>query len=107
MTARVDATGSIESTYKAREVEGFLDLHFYRKIGFQLALLFSKLGVTPAQVTLCGAAVGIAAGHLYYCRDLRGDLRGLALLVLSNARHNADGPRARLPNVGSREGRAL
>src|SRR5207248_2124087 len=62
MTARFDATGSIESTYKAREVEGFLDLHFYRKIGFQLALLFSKLGVTPAQVTSCGPLLGIAAG---------------------------------------------
>ena len=107
MTARFDATGSIESTYKAREVEGFLDLHFYRKIGFQLALLFSKLGVTPPQVTLCGAALGIAAGHLYYYRDLRVNLLGMALLVLSNALDNADGQLARMTNRGSREGRVI
>ena len=62
---------AIEASYKARDVEGFLDIHFYRKIGYQLALLFAKFGMTPAQVTLCGAATGIMAGHFYYYRDLK------------------------------------
>jgi hypothetical protein len=39
---------AIETSYKARDVEGFLDIHFYRKIGFQLALLVAKLGMTPS-----------------------------------------------------------
>jgi cysteine desulfurase len=52
---------AIEASYKARDVEGFLDIHFYRKIGFQLALLFAKLKMTPSQVTFCGAVTGIAA----------------------------------------------
>ena len=107
MTARFDSTGAIESTYKAREVEGFLDLHLYRKIGFQLALLFSKLKVTPAQVTICGAALGIVAGHLYFYRDLKLNLLGMGLHILSNAFDNADGQLARLTKQNSRSGRAL
>lgn len=98
---------SVEASYKAREVEGFLDIHFYRKVGFQLALLFSKLQMTPGQVTLCGAALGIAAGHLYYYRDLRWNVVGMVLHVLSNAFDNADGQLARLTKQGSRTGRAL
>lgn len=98
---------SVEASYKAREVEGFLDIHFYRKVGFQLALLFSKLKMTPGQVTLCGAALGIAAGHLYYYRDLRWNVVGMVLHVLSNAFDNADGQLARLTKQGSRTGRAL
>lgn len=98
---------SIESSFKAREVEGFLDLHFYRKVGFQLALLFAKLKMTPAHVTWCGAALGIAAGHLYYYRDLKLNLLGMVLHVFSNAFDNADGQLARLTKQGSRTGRAL
>ncbi len=108
MTARPDPTArSIESTFKAREVEGFLDLHFYRKVGYQLALFFAKLKMTPAHVTWCGAALGIAAGHLYYYRDLRVNLLGMVFHVLSNAFDNADGQLARLTTQGSRTGRAL
>jgi len=98
---------ALEASYKAREVEGFLDLHFYRKIGFQLALLFSRLGMTPAQVTLCSGGFGIAAGHFYYYRDLRLNLLGMGLHIICNALDNADGQLARLTNTGSRAGRIL
>ena len=98
---------AIEASYKAREVEGFLDLHFYRKIGFRLALIFSRLRITPAQVTCGGALLGITAGHLYFYRDLRLNLLGMFLHVLSNAFDNADGQLARLTKQGSRTGRAL
>jgi CDP-alcohol phosphatidyltransferase-like enzyme len=98
---------ALAASYKARDVEGFLDVFFYRKIGFRLALLFSKLKITPAQVTWCGAALGIAAGHFYYYRDLRLNLLGMVLHVLSNAFDNADGQLARLTKQGSRSGRAL
>ena len=97
----------VEATYKAREVEGFLDRHFYRKVGFQLARFFSKLKITPNEVTLCGAALGIAAGHLYYYRDLKLNLLGMVLHIFSNAFDNADGQLARLTKQGSRTGRAL
>ena len=107
MPAEVEKVPALEASYKAREVEGFLDLHFYRKIGFQLALVFSKLGLTPAHVTWCGAVLGILAGHLYHYVSLPLNLIGMVLHVLSNAFDNADGQLARLTKQGSRTGRAL
>jgi phosphatidylglycerophosphate synthase len=104
---RGEEASAIERSYKARAVEGFLDIHFYRKIGLQLARGFAKLGLRPAHVTVCGAAAGIAAGHFYYYRDLRWNLLGMGLHVLSNALDNADGQLARLTKQGSRSGRAL
>jgi hypothetical protein len=107
MPAQADKAPALEATFKTRDVEGFLDLHFYRKIGFQLALLFAKLRMTPAQVTLCGGMLGLAAGHLYYYRDLRLNLLGMGLHIACNAFDNADGQLARLTNSGSRAGRIL
>lgn len=97
----------LEASYKAREVEGFFDLHFYRKIGYRIALCCARLGVSPAQVTSCGALLGIVAGHLYYYPDLRLNAAGMFLHVLANAFDNADGQLARLTSKGSRTGRAL
>jgi hypothetical protein len=107
LPAEAKTLPTLEASYKARDVEGFLDLHFYRKVGFQLALLCSRLRMTPAQVTLCGGAFGIAAGHLYYYRDLRLNLLGVGLHIICNALDNADGQLARLTNTGSRAGRIL
>jgi hypothetical protein len=107
MPIQLEKLADIEASYKAREVEGLLDLHFYRKIGYRVALLCSRLRMTPAQVTWSGAAIGIAAGHLYYYRDLRVNLAGMLLHVLANVFDNADGQLARLTNQGSRTGRAL
>lgn len=98
---------SVQATYKARDVEGLLDIHFYRKIGYRLALLCARLRMAPAQVTCCGAVLGITAGHFYYYRDLRLNALGMLLHVLANLFDNADGQLARLTNKGSRSGRAL
>lgn len=98
---------TVEATYKARDVEGVVDLYFYRKIGFQLAQLFARLHMTPAGVTLLGGLVGVTAGHLYYYRDLRANLIGMALHVIANALDNADGQLARLLNQNSRTGRLI
>ena len=98
---------TIESTYKARDVEGVLDLYFYRRVGFALAQFFARLGITPVGVTVLGGIFGVAAGHLYYYRDLRVNLLGMALHVISNALDNADGQLARLTNQGSRNGRII
>jgi hypothetical protein len=97
----------IEATYKSREIEGFLDLHFYRKVGFQLARFFAWAGVTPNGVTLLGTLIGIAAGHLYFYRDLGTNILGMCLHVFANAMDNADGQLARLTNRHSRSGRVL
>ncbi len=98
---------AVEATYKSREIEGFLDLHFYRKVGFQLARFFAGAGFTPNGITLLGTAIGIAAGHLYFYRDLGTNVAGMCLHVFANAMDNADGQLARLTNRYSPSGRVL
>jgi len=96
-----------EATYKAREVEGVLDLYFYRKLGFWLAQFFARLNVTPAGVSLFGAVCGVIAGHLYFYRNLATNIVGMALHVFANALDNADGQLARLTRTESRQGRVI
>jgi len=97
----------VQSTYKAREVEGVLDLYFYRPIGFRLAEWFAQLKMTSASVSLLGGVSGVIAGHLYYYRDLRVNIVGMVLHVCSNALDNADGQLARLTQRESRKGRII
>jgi len=97
----------VQSTYKAREVEGVLDLYFYRPIGFRLAEWFVQLKMTPAAVSLLAGVSGVIAGHLYYYRDLRVNIVGMVLHICSNALDNADGQLARLIQTESRKGRVI
>ncbi|MEY2492419.1 MAG: hypothetical protein QOH24_1370 [Verrucomicrobiota bacterium] len=103
----VEPSATPEGTYKAREVEGILDLYFYRKIGFWLAQFFERLNVTPAGVSLLGAVCGVIAGHLYFYRNLGTNIIGMALHLFANALDNADGQLARLTGSGSRKGRII
>ena len=103
----IEPSTTPEATYKAREVEGILDLYFYRKIGFWLAQFFARLNVTPAGVSLFGALCGVIAGHLYFYRNLGTNIIGMALHVFANALDNADGQLARLTQRESREGRVI
>ena len=98
------ALSPVEQTYKARDVEGWLDIHFYRPLGFQLARLFALAGLTPSTVSLFGAGIGMLAGHLYFYPDLRVNLIGLGLQATANTFDNADGQLARLTNQGSLHG---
>ena len=104
--SRPSAAG-IESTYKAREVEGFLDVHFYRKAGFILARAAAALGLTPSAVTFAGGLLGISAGHLYFYPSLPLNVVGMLLQIASNIFDNADGQLARLTGKQSRTGRIL
>lgn len=103
----VQAFPEIESTYKAREVEGIIDLYFYRPLGFRLAQVFAKLKITPSQVTFIGACFGIAAGHLYFYWKLAPNIVGMVFHVIANLFDNADGQLARLTNKKSRMGRVI
>jgi len=98
---------TLEATYKARDVEGVLDLFFYRKLGFQLARMCAALKLTPVTVTVVGGICGIFAGHLYFYRDLRTNIVGMFLHVFANLLDNADGQLARLLNQKSRSGRVI
>jgi phosphatidylglycerophosphate synthase len=97
----------IERTYKGRDVEGIVDLVFYRRIGFQLAQFFARLNWTPVAVTLLGGVIGLIGGHLYFYRSIAINIIGFLLHVLANALDNADGQLARLTNGQSRRGRII
>ena len=108
MPEQIDPTLSpLEATFKTRDVEGIVDLYFYRKIAFRLAQLFAKLKMTPTMVTLLGGIVGITAGHLYFYRDLRLNVAGMVLHICANLLDNADGQLARLLNQKNRRGRII
>jgi len=108
MLQQTDAPRSgVEATYKRREVEGVLDLYFYRPIGFWLAQFFARLKMTPAAVSLLAGVFGVVAGHLYYYRSLSINMVGMMLHVCANTLDNADGQLARLTRRESREGRII
>src|SRR5215468_9288519 len=108
MSQQVETRHSrIASTYKAREVEGALDVHFYRPLGFRLAEFFAHLRVTPAGVSLLAGLCGVMAGHLYFYRSLAINIAGMVLHVCANALDNADGQLARLTHQESRKGRII
>ena len=107
MAAPVAQPPSVEATYRVREIEGVLDLYFYRKVGFQLARFFDRVGMSPVGVTLVGGAFGLLAGHLYFYQSVAVNLAGMILQITSNAFDNADGQLARMQNRESRTGRIL
>ena len=53
---------NLEATLKSLDTEEFIDIHFYRPIGYRWALLFNKLNVSPNSVTVASIFIGIAAG---------------------------------------------
>jgi CDP-alcohol phosphatidyltransferase len=97
----------LEATYKTRDVEGILDLYFYRKLAFKLATFFARLKIRPTAVTVFGGFLGILAGHLYLYPDLSTNIAGMVLHVCANTLDNADGQLARLLNQKSRFGRVI
>ncbi len=101
------SSGAIDGTYKSRELEGVVDLFFYRRVGFRLAQFFARLNFTPTAVSLIGGVFGIVAGHLYFYRALVVNLVGMAFHIVANIFDNADGQLARLTNQQSQTGRIL
>src|SRR2546421_3236167 len=96
-----------ETTYKTCEVEGILDLYFYRRIGYWLAQTFVRLKITPAGVSLLGALCGVMAGRLYLFYNIGMNLSGVGLIFVSKSLHNTDTQFARFALDGQRTGRAI
>src|SRR5262245_58299626 len=108
MLQQTDAPrAGVEVTYKGLEVEGVLDLYFYRPIGFWLAQFFARLKMTPTAVSVLAGIVGVVAGHLYYYPNLIINVAGMTLHVCANTLDNADGQLARLTRRESRAGRII
>jgi CDP-alcohol phosphatidyltransferase len=92
---------------KGDAVEEWIDLHFFRPVGYRLARALAATRVTADQVTLASLAVGLVAGHLFLYDDWRLGTLGLALFVVSDVLDSADGQVARIRGGGTRFGRVL
>lgn len=100
-------SNKIQATLKSADTEEWIDLLFYRPIGYKWALLFHKLGVTPNAVTIASIFLGIAAGYFFYFDNLALNLVGMSLLVWANMYDSADGQLARMTGQKSELGRIL
>lgn len=98
---------NLQATLKSADTEEWIDLLFYRPIGYKWALLFHKLGVTPNAVTIASIFLGIAAGYFFYFDNLLLNLLGMSLLVWANMYDSADGQLARMTGQKSELGRIL
>ncbi|HWM25044.1 MAG TPA: CDP-alcohol phosphatidyltransferase family protein [Chthoniobacterales bacterium] len=91
--------------FKAYEIEELVDVYFFRPLGFIIARFAATLRLTPTQVTVFGALVGIAGGAMLY--DERLGLYAFALLILHGIIDSADGQLARMTGQVTELGRAL
>jgi hypothetical protein len=106
MTSQPNKT-TLESTLKSADTEEFIDIHFYRPIGYRWALFFNKWGITPNQVTIASIFIGMAAGFCFYFDSLPINITGIFLLIWANSYDSADGQLARMTNQKSELGRIL
>jgi len=98
---------TFESSLKSLETENFLDVHFYRPIGYRIALLLKNTGITPNMVTIISIFFGVAAGILFYPENILINLLGVFLLICANILDCVDGQLARLTGIKSQVGRIL
>jgi hypothetical protein len=96
-----------ESTIKSSDTEEFIDIHFYRPIGYRWAVFFHHLGVTPNRITIAAIFLGVAAGICFYFNELWITLLGIFLLIWANTYDSADGQLARMTGQKSPLGRIL
>lgn len=98
---------SFEQSLKSADTEEFIDIHFYRPIGYRWALFFNKFGVSPNAITVAGIFIGIAAGICFYYQSLLVNVIGMLLLIWANSYDSADGQLARMTGKKSPLGRIL
>ncbi|MDR2916495.1 MAG: CDP-alcohol phosphatidyltransferase family protein [Tannerella sp.] len=98
---------TLQDTLKSQDTEEWIDLIFYRPIGYRWALLFKKINVTPNTVTILSIILGVAAGVMFYYTSLWLNIIGMLLLVWANSYDSADGQLARMTGNYSRIGRIL
>jgi hypothetical protein len=89
------------------DTEEFIDIYFYRPIGYRWALLFNRLNISPNAITIAGIIIGIAAGICFYFSSLKINIAGMLLLIWANSYDSADGQLARMTGKKSMLGRML
>lgn len=107
MAKDLNKKDQLQASLKSADTEEWIDLLFYRPIGYQWALFFKNINVTPNTITVLSIFLGIAAGILFYFNDLLLNVIGMCLLVWANMYDSADGQLARMTGQKSEVGRIL
>ncbi|MGE3512074.1 MAG: CDP-alcohol phosphatidyltransferase family protein [Vicinamibacterales bacterium] len=97
--------GSPILAYKAYEIEEFVDIYFYRRAGYQVALLARAGRLSPNALSVLAGIVGALGGAFIAWPHLA--WTGVGLLVLHGIIDSADGQLARLTGQTSEFGRVL
>ena len=92
---------------KGEVVEEWIDLHFFRPLGFRLANALRPTRVSPDQVTMVSLVVGLLAGHLMVYASPALNAAGVILFLISDVFDSADGQLARMRESSTRFGRIL
>lgn len=96
-----------EASIKSMDTEEFLDMWFYRPLGFHCALFFRNRGIHPNVITILSIFLGIGAGVCFYQESLRWNMLGMLLLMWANLYDSTDGQLARITAQKTRWGRIL
>ena len=96
-----------EASIKSTDTEEFLDMWFYRPLGFRCALFFRNRGVHPNTITILSIFLGVAAGICFCQESLRWNILGMLLLIWANLYDSTDGQLARITGQKTRWGRIL
>ena len=96
-----------QASIKSVDTEEFLDMWFYRPLGFRCALFFRNRGIHPNVITIISIFLGIAAGVCFIQESLRWNILGILLLMWANLYDSTDGQLARITGQKTRWGRIL
>jgi len=92
---------------KGQVVEEWVDLHFFRPLGFRIAQGLKSTRATPDQVTVASLVLGLLAGHLMVYPSAALNAAGVGLFIVSDVFDSADGQLARMRGTSTRFGRIL
>lgn len=98
---------AVESTFKSKDTEEWLDVWFTRPIGYWWAVQCGKLNMHPNTVTVISILIGALAGYCFYHEELVWTLLGIVMLVWANMLDSADGQLARMTGKKTALGRIL
>ena len=95
------------ASIKSVDTEEFLDMWFYRPLGFSCALFFRNRGIHPNVITILSIFLGIGAGICFMQDELRWNMLGVLLLMWANLYDSTAGQLARMTGQKTRWGRIL
>lgn len=98
---------TFRDSLKSWDTENLIDRHFYRPLGYKIALLLKSTFITPNAVTIFSIFVGVGACLLFYPQNLWINMAGFLLLVFANILDCVDGQLSRITGIKSEIGRIL